>query len=438
MMKKRLFLALSALLLLPGAALAQNHLFWMDCDFMARGELRVGGNAAGAQNAEGDLAAFILGRARLAANYQLQLKGQAPFLEVRISGQYSGTWGGASSALSLYEGWAKVNWGKGFFAKLGRQPVSYDDQRIFGSDDWSMTGISHDGLKLGYEGFGHKVHLFGAFNQNPANIGGGTYYTGGLQPYKGLAALWYHWDLPWIPLGVSLTLTDIMMQGEATTDGDAPVHHQQLAGAYVHFHPDRWQVEAAFYKQMGKEEGGLPIDAWMAAAKVNFSPADVWKLRAGYDYLSGDPDFAVPPGGMIGMQRHHVVKGFSSVYGSKHAFYGAMDFFYLSNYYGGFTPGLQNAYMGATWKPIPALSLDLAYHFLATAAKLRNAEKPLGHEVEVSAGYNFGHGISVSLGYTFMRGTETMVILKRTSEKRELHWGWIMFKATPRFLEFRR
>lgn len=427
---------LTVLCLLPAAAGAQTHNFWLDSDFMARGELRVGGNAAGNTNAEGDLAAFMLGRVRLAADYQLYTGKSSPLLEVRVAGQYSGTWGAESSALTLYEGWAKLNWGKGFFAQLGRQPLSYDDQRIFGSDDWSMTGISHDGIKLGYDGSRHKVHLFGAFNQNPSNISGGTYYTGGLQPYKGLAALWYHWELPWIPLGVSFTVTDIMMQGE-TQDAKA-VFHQQMAGTYLHFHPEKWSVEAACYKQMGREEHNLPIDAWMAGGKVKFMPTASWAFRVGYDYLSGDSDFSVPAGGQIGMQRHEVIRGFSSIYGSRHSFYGAMDFFYLSAYYGGFTPGLQNAYAGAKWKPIPALSIDLAYHFLATAAKLSNAEKPLGHEVEVSAGYDFGHGISLSMGYTFMRGTETMVVLKRSSDKRELHWAWIMFRATPRFLQFQR
>ena len=33
---------------------------------------------------------------------------------------------------------------------------------------------------------------------------------------------------------------------------------------------------------------------------------------------------------------------------------------------------------------------------------------------------------------------ETMVILKRTSDKRELHWCWLMFRATPQFLQSKR
>ena len=90
------------------------------------------------------------------------------------------------------------------------------------------------------------------------------------------------------------------------------------------------------------------------------------------------------------------------------------------------------------WSPVPQLSLDLGYHFLATAAKLRNADKPLGHEVEFSASYDLGHTMSISLGYSFMRCTKTMEVLKRTFEKRELHWAWLMFRAAPRFLQSKR
>ena len=34
------------------------------------------------------------------------------------------------------------------------------------------------------------------------NINGGTYFSGGIQPYKSMAALWYHYDVPAFPLGV--------------------------------------------------------------------------------------------------------------------------------------------------------------------------------------------------------------------------------------------
>jgi len=156
------------------------------------------------------------------------------------------------------------------------------------------------------------------------------------------------------------------------------------------------------------------------------------KLYGGYDYLSGDPRFATPGQGMIGMTRHEVINGFSSVYGSHHRFYGAMDFFYVSTYFSGFTPGLQNAYLGCNWTAADKLNVNAAYHFFATAAKLENADRPLGHELEASLSYSFTKDIRLSAGYSFMHGTKTMEVLKRSTEKNRLHWGWIMLTVSPK------
>ena len=69
----------------------------------------------------------------------------------------------------------------GFFARLGRQRLSYDDQRVMGADDWAMIAKTHDALKLGYEGRVHKVHLLLAFNQNDENLEAGYSFMQGTE-----------------------------------------------------------------------------------------------------------------------------------------------------------------------------------------------------------------------------------------------------------------
>lgn len=66
----------------------------------------------------------------------------------------------------LNEAWAKLDFGSGFFAKLGRQSLVYDDERIMGALDWNVAGRYHDALKLGYENTNNQLHLILAFNQN--------------------------------------------------------------------------------------------------------------------------------------------------------------------------------------------------------------------------------------------------------------------------------
>jgi hypothetical protein len=414
-----------ALLLLPGLLRAQEGGLTVDADFLTRGEYRYGGMAPDSEEAGQDRAAFILERTRLGAGYERGI------FTGRVTAQHSGTWGGADDGVNLREAWVQFNTKPGIFVKLGRQGLAYDDQRIFGNDDWAMTGYSHDVLKAGWEGYGQKVHLIAAYNQNPDNMDGGSYYAGGGQPYKSMQALWYHCDIPSWHLGASAVFMNVGMQGGIQGEENEMTHHQQLAGGFLSFRPDRWSVEAAYYHQMGKDEGGLPINAWMASGRVQAAPSAAWQVYAGYDYLSGDPEFPIPGKGQVGIIRHETVRGFNSIFGSHHKFYGAMDFFYVTTYVNGFTPGLQNAYAGCNWKPLPVLSLDASYHFFAAATRIEDGKKPLGHEVELSASWSFLKDASLSLGYSWMQGTETMELLKRASGGRHLQWAWLMLSVSP-------
>ena len=425
-MKLRQLLA-SLLILIPQAVHAQDTGSGLsfDLSYMTRGEIRNGGLVNGDDSAD-DFAAFLLGRTRVGVSYA----GQG--ISSRLTAQHSGTWGGQSGTLGVYEAWVQLDTKSGLFFRVGRQNLSYDDQRIFGSDDFSMTGMSHDVLKAGFERKGHKFHVFTAFNQNGENAsGGGTYFSGGYQPYKAMESAWYHYDFKRIPLGASLLFLNLGMQGGDKGEDNARTWQQQLAGTYLSLKPKGWTFEGAFYYQMGRSEYGIPIDAWMASSKVTMTSGLKAVFYGGYDYLSGDEHFATPPEGMIGVIQHDKIRGFSSVYGSHHKFYGAMDFFYIATYYRGFTPGLQNLYAGGIWTPSEAFSIDASYHFLATATQLQNAGKPLGHELELSASCKLRKETKISVGYSYMRGTETMKILKRSSDAGQLQWAWIMLTVSP-------
>jgi hypothetical protein len=343
--------------------------------------------------------------------------------------QQSGTWGMSGGSFSLNEGWAMVKSRKGLFAKIGRQVLAYDDERIIGSNDWAMTAPTHDVLKLGYEGDQHKVHLLFAYNQNPENMEGFTFFSGGNQPYKSMQTLWYHYATPNSIFGASLLFMNIGMQGER--NNVPKTFFQQLAGTYITLKPKYITAEGSFYYQFGKEEHGIPLDAFMGSVKLTAKPRDSYAIYAGYDYLSGDAYFAVPPEGSIGMVFHDKVRGFNPIYGSHHEFYGAMDFFYMSTWVGGFTPGLQNAYLGSTFTPVKNLNFNLAGHYYAMATKLPNVKQFLGLAAELSANYAFTKFISAELGYSYMYGSETMKFLKRVSGNQQLHWAYLMLVINP-------
>ena len=430
----RLCAAVLALMTFGGLTAQENSLD-VGLQILGHGEVRDGGliepkgsGVMGTEPEEGvDHAAFVMGRTRLTINYK------RPGLEAKVAGQNSGVWGSAGNqAFNLYETWVRLSAPHGWFAQIGRQALSYDDERIIGPNDWAMASRSHDVLRMGYEGHGHKAHVILAYNQNAVNVAGGSYYEGGSQPYKTMHTVWYHYDVPRVPLGASLLFMNIGMQAGEKGE-DESTEYQQLLGGFVKYAPEHWSAELSYYRQMGKyEKGQIDIDAWMMAAKLQFIPAANYSFVAGYDYMSGDDQFAVPGEGQIGIIQHKTIKGFNPVYGSHHQFYGAMDFFYVSTYVNGFTPGLQNIYVGGTYKPHKNVELSAKYHYLTITSDLKDIDKPLGHEIELEASWKLAKDISLSAGYSYMKGTDTMERLKRSSERDKLSWGWLSLNVTPR------
>ena len=415
-------------MLLPDSRLhaqeaADNH-FTLNFNVLERGELRYGEFREEDETIEG-LAHFVLGRYRLTADYSRS------WLETRVSLQQAGTWGMTGGSFSLNEAWVKMKSEKGWFAQLGRQMLAYDDERIIGTNDWSVTAPTHDVLRLGYEGKQHKAHLLLAYNQNPENMNGQTYYSGGNQPYKSMQTFWYHFNTSESLFGASLLFMNIGMQKDEDEPVDPKTFFQQVAGTHLSFKPKHWSAEGSFYYQMGREEHGAVMDAYMGSVKAEVKPNDHYAINAGYDYLSGDPYFVVTQNGGMGLIYHDKIRGFNPIYGSHHQFYGAMDFFYLGTYVNGFTPGLQNAYLGGAYRPVKALTLNASVHYLAMATTLENVKKTLGQELEFSANYAVNPYFTVEAGYSFLHGTETMQYLKHVSDGQRLHWAYLMLVIKP-------
>lgn len=407
-----------------GQQVQKENTLKVDLQMLTHGEIRNGGMAA---TDEDNKSQFLMNRERLVIGYE------RPGLETRLNIQHSGIWGqSGKGAFNVFEAWAKMKAQNGLFLQVGRVALAYDDERIIGTNDWAMASLSHDVVRAGYEGNNHKAHLILAYNQNAESLTqGGNFYANGAQPYKSMLTAWYHYDFPKIPLGASVLFMNIGMQS-GEKDNDPHSEYQQPIGTYLSYKPKHWRLEASYYHQLGKNEEKMKIDAWMASAKADWSPADNYGFEAGFDYLSGDKQFAVPPSGAIGMTRHDKLRGFNPIYGSHHKFYGAMDFFYVSTYVFGFTPGLQNAFAGIHFNPIKNLTVKANYHYMATATKLVDMNMTLGHQIGVEARYAFAKDIRLSAGYSFMTGTETMEKLKRASDNGSLRWAWFSLNISPR------
>ena len=400
-----------------------RHSFTSGAQLWARGEWRDGA----LPNKDGyDEAMFIMESTLLQFSYKH--KG----MEIKVAPRHSGVWGAdGNGSFSLDEGWFALRHPNGLFVQLGRQRLAYDDERIIGNNDWVMTASRHDVLKAGYDGKKHRLHLLYAFNQNDVNTNGGTYFVDGGQPYKSMQTLWYHFS-PVQQLGASLIFMNTGMQD--MVNGGSNSLFQQLYGGFVDWSPGPLSFQASYYRQSGVNEYKVPIRAWMTSFEAAWHVSQEWNLNAGYFYLSGDDDYFFAEEGVHGVLRQKEINGFNPIFGTHHEFYGAMDFFYVEDFYAGNSPGLQDLHAGVNWHPWKNLALEAEYHCMATSVPVRNAATwLLGHEIELSTAWHITKNVSLQAGYSYMKGTETMTVLKRTSDKNRLKWGWLMLVVTPSF-----
>ena len=64
---------------------------------------------------------------------------------------------------SFHQMWGKYNFSERFAMKLGRQEISYDDQRIFGAVDWAQQARSQHVAMFKYKNGYHPWRF--AFEQ---------------------------------------------------------------------------------------------------------------------------------------------------------------------------------------------------------------------------------------------------------------------------------
>ena len=411
------YLLTVAIAMMAIAANAQSNNVSVEAQLLTRGEHN---NGAQKPRSDGEQAAnYISERARLSFNFKRN------DLELKASVQHTGLWGQddirqSDGKATISEAWAKMTFGKHFFAQIGRQQLAYDDERILGSQDWDMENFRHDALKLGYESWDllHRVHLILAANQAKANRG--DYYNGPM-PYKNMEGLWYHYRLPMVPLDVSLLALNVGY--ERGEDGHGRTNYLQTFGTDISLsfgRPLSWNIHGSFYYQMGKTSL-RQVEAFMASGNISytFTPQRKLKLSAGYDYMSGN-DYDKPKW-----------NAFNALYGSYHRFFGTMDFFGNT-----LSCGLQDIKGSISSQICKNVRMDLNYHYLMTATQVYGFKKDLGHDIDVELTAKIKKDVTLSVGYSTMLGTETMDYVASGDHNVWQDWVWLQLNIRPSALLF--
>ncbi|MEG3659967.1 alginate export family protein [Arenibacter palladensis] len=422
---KRLSLLFTVIALYGSMAYAQ---FTLDGEFRPRTELRHGFGSLIAEDADAGFG--VSTRLRLNAGYTIDA------YQFYVSLQDVMVWGenrqllpdDENNSFAIFEAWADINLGSGFSAKLGRQTLDYDDQRIMGSVGWTQQARNHDAAILKYAKKKFQMDLGLTYSQdydNPSGFQsvGNAYNTTGFFSYKTMQYLYLKEN--WKNLNGSLLLLNNGFQN-FETDGTTPdgISNLQTFGTHLDYKKGSFGAALNAFLQTGERQGALDVGgAYLLGLDLNYNATAKVSLGAGVEIISGND-----------ASTSDKTEAFFPLYGTNHKFNGFMDYFYVGNHAN--SVGLLDVHVSANFKLGEKSSLLIKALNFSGEQALPSGEKSLGTELDLVFTQAF-NGYSLQLGYSQMFANDGMYELKGISEDASAsnqNWAWAMLVIKPKFL----
>lgn len=361
-------------------------------------------------------AAFISQRSRINFNFAQEA------LELKLSLQNIHVWGDVptmrladNNGIAVFEAFGQYKLSPDFMFRLGRQVLSYDNQRILGAVNWAQQAQSHDAALFSWlPKEKHRLDVAFAVNA-PAETINDVPYT--VNSYKNMQFAWYHIDRQNVAFSFLL-----MNTGYEFTNGldEQETDYLQTYGAFHKFSKGDFSGDIAAYGQTGNRNDKT-VSAWYGGVNLNYQLSNSWKIGAGTEYFSGTD-----------MGSTGNINSFTPLFGTNHGFNGHMDYFYVGNHQN--SVGLLDIY-GRLIYSKDKFNFTASPHFFSSTAEMidasGSADKYLGTEVDLAAGYKFNKAVSMNIGYSQMFGTDSLEILKGGDSSRVQNWAWVMVNFNP-------
>ncbi len=326
-----------------------------------------------------------------------------------------------NNSFAIFQAWAEIALGKGWSTKLGRQVISYDDQRIFGGLDWAQQGRNHDAALLKYSKGKFLMDVGLAFNQDYSNPTGfqsmsTAYNTSGFFSYKTMQYVYL--KQAWENFTGSFLALNTGFQKFDTSNAPDGVNSIQTIGTHLNYKKGSFGAAANAFLQMGDNVDG----AYLASLDLTYKASEKVGLGAGVEIISGN-DGTTPD-----------TEAFFPLYGTNHKFNGFMDYFYVGNHANNI--GLVDVHLSANFKLSEKSSLMVKALNFSGAEELPSGEKSLGTELDLVFKKAF-NGYALVMGYSQLFPSDGMYELKGVSEAAAAdmqNWAWAMLVIKPKFL----
>ena len=370
---------------------------------------------------------FVSQRSRLNLNFkQEKISAKLTLQNVRTWGDVKTTTTNDKNGIILFEAWGQYQFDENWSTRVGRQVISYDNQRIFGEIDWLQQGQSHDAAVVSYKKGKHQLDFGAALNADSEDLFRNLYTTN----YKNMQYAWYHTDFSNFQMSLLALNTGFQYEQPATTNLE--IDYIQTFGTFLKYKKNKLDADLSLYAQTGKGKltsNNTTVNAYNVGVNINYAVTNEVKAGLGYEYLSGKDQ----------TDTENIIKSFNPIFGTNHAFNGFMDYFYVGNHKN--TVGLQDVYLKLNYAP-NKWNFAVTPHVFMTAADVKNPftayamDDYLGTEVDVTVGYSLHKNIGISAGYSQMFGTETLEVLKGGNKDLDNNWAYVMVNFNPKIFSF--
>ena len=369
---------------------------------------------------------FISQRSRISFDYkQEQFETKLTLQNIRVWGDVSTNALSDVNGIEVYEAWFQYNFNEKWKSKIGRQIISYDNQRIFGVIDWAQQAQSFDAVLVSYKKDKSQLDLGFALNSGgESNIE--TPYI--VPTFKNLQYAWFHTQFS--KLNASFLALNTGYESLVTEIPlDLRVDYMQTFGTYLNTKGEKWDANFWAYGQTGKSKGNS-VSAYDLGINVNYSVSQKFKVGIGYEFLSGKSQD----------DSSNIIKSFNPIFGTNHGFNGYMDYFYVGNYKN--TVGLQDAFVKLSYN-VNKWQFALIPHLFYAANTILDRNKAkmdsyYGTEVDFTLGYKLNNYIAATGGYSQMFGTASLQQIKGGDVDHTNNWAWIMINVDPKIFSFKK
>lgn len=299
----------------------------------------------------------------------------------------------------VQEAWADIKLSETTSFKVGRQPISYDDQRILGGLGWAQQARTHDAGIFQYANEGYSLKIGGALNTPTSAI----YNTDAAFSYREMAFV--HANKKYDALNISALALINTFQTDATNKSTLSTF-----GLHADYKIDNVTLKANGFLQEGDRTfGGTAQEisgAYLASLNASLKATEKTSFSLGGEIISGKTDDSF---------------GFFPLFGTNHAFNGLMDRFYVGNHANG--KGLIDLNAGVATK-LGKYAVSLKAH---TFKEQSGDKNKLGSELDLVVARKYN-------GYKLVGGYSQFFEPSGVVGKDTQNWAWLMLIISPKFL----